>query len=300
VATKSRTVEEILGELARKSHGVVTRREALRAGVTKAQLLHRVEIGELIPVHRGVFRVGHVAPSLEARYLAAVRACGDGALLAGRAAGHLFHLLKRSPSLPEVHTPTERRVPGVVTHRSRAITAVDAASYRGIPVTTIPRTLVDLAVALSEPGLARVCHEAHVRYRITPVQVERVLTRRHNWPGARKLRRVLWGEVPVSLSRLEAAFIARLKEAGLPLPETNRAVDGRRVDCRWPEHRLTVELDSYRYHHSRHAWEQDRQREREARARGDEFRRYTWTDVAEDPEPMLADLRSLLDRDPVA
>jgi hypothetical protein len=61
------------------------------------------------------------------------------------------------------------------------------------------------------------------------------------------------------------------------------------------EHRLTVELDSYRYHHTRHAWEADRQREREARARGDEFRRYTWLDVDERPEPMLADLRSLLD-----
>jgi very-short-patch-repair endonuclease len=72
-------------------------------------------------------------------------------------------------------------------------------------------------------------------------------------------------------------------------------VGGHRVDCRWPEHRLTVELDSYRYHHSRHAWEQDRQREREARARGDQLRRYTWRDVAEDPEPMLAGLRSLLD-----
>ncbi len=98
----------------------------------------------------------------------------------------------------------------------------------------------------------------------------------------------------MTLSRLEAAFIARVREARLPLPETNRLVDGRRVDCRWPEHRLTVELDGYRYHHSRHAWEQDRQREREARARGDEFRRYTWRDVVESPAEMLADLRSLL------
>jgi very-short-patch-repair endonuclease len=69
---------------------------------------------------------------------------------------------------------------------------------------------------------------------------------------------------------------------------------GRRVDCRWPDHRLTVELDSYRYHHSRHAWEQDRRREREARARGDEFRRYTYGDVFESPGRMLAELRDLL------
>jgi len=85
-----------------------------------------------------------------------------------------------------------------------------------------------------------------------------------------------------------------LREAGLELPETNRRAGGRRVDCRWPDHRLTVELDSYRYHHSRHAWEQDRRREREARARGDEFRRYTYGDVFESPGRMLAKLRDLL------
>lgn len=75
---------------------------------------------------------------------------------------------------------------------------------------------------------------------------------------------------------------------------TNRVAGGRRVDCRWPAHRLTVELDSYRYHASRHAWEQDRRREREARARGDEFRRYTYGDVLESPELMLRELRALL------
>ena len=98
----------------------------------------------------------------------------------------------------------------------------------------------------------------------------------------------------VTLSTLERRFLARLKAAGLPLPETNRPAGGRRVDCRWPAHRLTVELDGYRYHRSRHAWEQDRRREREARARGDEFRRYTYGDVFEDPRFMLAELRTLL------
>jgi very-short-patch-repair endonuclease len=81
------------------------------------------------------------------------------------------------------------------------------------------------------------------------------------------------------------------------LPITNKPAGGRRVDCRWAEERLTVELDSYRFHHTRRAWEQGYRREREARARGDEFRRFTWTDVIEDPEPMLADLRSILGAD---
>ncbi len=147
---------------------------------------------------------------------------------------------------------------------------------------------------LSEPELARAVHEAEVRFRITPGPVEAILARRHNWPGARRLRRVLWGDVPVTLSRLESAFIAVVRDAGLPPPETNLPAGNHRVDCRWPEHRLTVELERYRYHHTRHSWEQDRRREREARARGDEFRRYTWADVIENPEPMVTDLRTLL------
>jgi very-short-patch-repair endonuclease len=108
------------------------------------------------------------------------------------------------------------------------------------------------------------------------------------------LREVLRGDVRVTLSKLERRFLARLKEAGLPLPQTNKVASGRRVDCRWPEHRLTVELDGYRYHHSRFAWEQDRRREREARARGDEFRRYSYGEVEEWPEWMLRELRELV------
>jgi len=294
VAAKSRTVEEILAELGRRSHGVVNRQEILRAGISRNELQRRMAIGGLIRVHRGVFRVGHQAPSLEARYMAAVKACGDGSLLAGRSAAHLYGLIKGSPSLPVVLASTERRIKGVLTHRRRVIEPRDATTWRGIPITTVPRTLVDLAAVLPEPALARAVHEAGVRHRVTPNSVEAVLGRRHNWPGARKLRRVLWGDVPVSLSKLESAFIAGVRDSGLPLPETNVPAGGHRVDCRWPDQRLTVELDSYRYHHTRYAWEQDRQREREARARGDEFRRYTWEDVTKAPGPMLADLQSLL------
>jgi very-short-patch-repair endonuclease len=81
--------------------------------------------------------------------------------------------------------------------------------------------------------------------------------------------------------------------AALDRDELARA-GGRRVDCRWPERTLTVELDGYRYHRSRHAWEQDRRREREARARGDDFRRFTYGDLLEDPRYLLAELRALL------
>jgi very-short-patch-repair endonuclease len=229
---------------------------------------------------------------LEARYLAAVRACGDQALLSGRSAAYLLGLLKGSPPPPEVTALIERRVPGVKTQRTRCF--ADATTWRGIPVTTVPRTLVDLAAVVTAGDLARACHEAGVRHHTTPAMVEAVLARRPGTPGAPKLRAVIHGDVRVTLSRLESRFLEHLREARLDLPETNRPAGGRRVDCRWPAKRLTVELDSYRYHRSRHAWEQDRRREREARARGDEFRRYTYGDVFEQPRPMLSELRALL------
>jgi hypothetical protein len=286
------TVERELARLAASSHGVVTREQVLRAGITIDELKQRLRTGALLREHRGVYRVGHRAASVEARYLAAVWACGDGALLSGRAAGHLLGILKGRPPPPEVTTLSMRKIAGVVTRRSRQLD--DAMTWRAIPITTVARTLVDLAGDLSLDALARACHEAGVLHRTTPAQVEAVLARRPNSHGAAKLRAIVRGEAHVTLSKLERSFLGLLRQAGLPLPETNRPAGGHRVDCRWPQKRLTVELDSYRYHHSRHAWEQDRRREREAHARGDQFRRYTYGDVMEGPALMLAELRGLL------
>jgi hypothetical protein len=291
---QGRTVGEQLARIADGQHGLVTRAQLLSAGVTAKEIRRRLERKALLREYRGVYRVGHRAPSIEARYLAAVLACGEGALLSGSAAAYLFGLLKGSAPPPEVITRTERRIEGIRTRRARRGEAAHATTWRGIPVTTVARTLVDLSSSLSPADLARACHEAGVRHGTTPRDVEAVLARRPNSPGARKLRRVLHGDVRVTLSTLERRFLRRLEEAGLPLPETNLPASGRRVDCRWRDHRLTVELDGYRYHRSRHAWELDRRREREARARGDEFRRYTYGDVVESPGFMLGELRGLL------
>lgn len=102
------------------------------------------------------------------------------------------------------------------------------------------------------------------------------------------------GDVHVTLSELERAFLKLLREAGLPLPQTNRVAGSKRVDCRWPDQRLTVELVSYRFHNSYYSWEQDQLRAREARARRDEFRTYTWRDITEDAAGVEAELRRLL------
>lgn len=287
-------MERVIAPLAARQHGVVTRAQLLDPGVSTDEIQERLHRGALIPIFRGVYRVGHASPSLLATYMAAVLACGPGALLRGLCAAHLEGLLKRAPTFPEVLTPTERRIPGIETTRSRAgIDRRDSTVVRGIPVTTVPRTLVDLAAHLPLQALSRACHEAGVRYRTTPAQVSTVLARRPNAAGAANLRRVLEGE-PVSLSKLEERFLALLRAHDLPLPITNKPAGGRRVDCRWPEHNLTVELDSYQFHNSRHSWEADRRREREAYARGDDFRRFTWGDVFESELQMLRELVGLL------
>jgi hypothetical protein len=211
-----------------------------------------------------------------------------GALLSGLSAAFLLGLIKGKAPRPVVTAPTPRRFAA----RTSPQACGDRLVWRGIPVTSVARTLIDIAPRLSMEDLARACHEAGVKHGTTPRQVERLL--RPNTPGGAKLRAVLRGDVKVLLSKLEKKFIERLKEASLPLPETNRPAGGRRVDCRWPQHNLTVELDSYTYHQSRHAWEQDREREREAHARGDQFRRYTWGDVFDRPGRMITELSQLL------
>jgi hypothetical protein len=197
------------------------------------------------------------------------------------------------PPVPVVSATANRRVPGVITRRLRRLDPRDCTVWRGIPVTTVPRTLVDLAGHMPLDELARTCHEAEVKHRVRVAAVDAVMERRPYAPGTAKVREIFHGQVAVTLSELERGFLRVLEKEGRPLPHTNRPAGGRYVDCRWPELRLTVELDSYRYHHSRHAWEEDRRRERERRACGDEFRRYTYGDVFEDRELMLAELDEL-------
>ena len=280
-------------EFAARQKGLVTRRQLMGSGIRTGVIERAVASGTLIAVYRGVYLVGHSAPSTDASYLAAVLACGDDAAQSGLPAAYLLGLIRGRAPAPEVIAPTEKRIPGLRTKRCRTLDPRDVTTVRGIPTTTVPRTLTDIAGDLPLQALSKAAHEAGVRHRTTPTQVAAVLARRPNTPGAAKLRAVLQGE-PVSLSRLESRFLELLREHGLPLPIANKVASGKRVDCRWPDHHLTVELDSYRFHNSRHSWEQDRIRERQAYARGDDFRRYAWADVFEDTRAMLRELGGLL------
>ena len=289
-----RTVEEIAARIARSRKGLVTRAQLLSNGVSPTEIRGRVKASALIREYRGVYRVGHAAPSIETSYLAAVLACGDDCGLSGLPAAYLMSLIKGQPPKPEVTCRTEKRIPKLKTKRCRSLTRRDLTVVRGIPTTTVPRTLVDIAADLPLQALSRACHEAGVRYRTTPRHVDEVLTRRPNAPGAAKLRAVMSGDTPMLLSKLEEGFLALLRAHNLPLPQTNRPAGGHYVDCRWPEHHLPGALDSYRFHNSRHSWEADRRRERQAYARGDQFRRFTWGDVFERADALLREVASLV------
>jgi hypothetical protein len=133
-----------------------------------------------------------------------------------------------------------------------------------------------------------------VLFDVKPSAVEAVLARRPNSPGIAQIRHLIHGDAAIVLSKLEKRFLQTLESRNLPIPVTNRRYAGYYVDCRWPGHGLVVELDSYRFHSSRRSWEQGHRREMQTRALGNEFRRYTYADVFEDPALMLADLRGLL------
>lgn len=254
----------------------------------------RVQRGALIPEYLGVYRVGHQAPSQESDYMAAVKAGGDGAFISGRAALHALGLVKGVAPPPELVSRRELDIKGLKSTRCRALEREDTGVWNGIPITSPARTLIDVAPHLSAEALARACHEAGVKYGTTPREVEDALSRKPNAHGAARLRAIIAGDEKVTLSRLERRFLRLLKEAALPLPITNKRAGSKRVDCRWPDHRVTVELNSFRFHNSRHSWETDYQREREARDRGDEFRRFTWADVFETPAHMMRQLHALL------
>src|SRR6476661_8142882 len=207
---KSRTMEIAIARIASRQYGNATRQQLIDAGLHASAIGRRKKKGLLIPQFRGVYRVGHTAPSTEAKYMAAVLAAGEGAAISGRAAAHLMRLLKGTPPPPEVVSRTEREIAGVETRQIRDLRRNETWIYQGIPCTTVARTLVDLAAVLPEDALAKAVHEATVRYRTRPEQVEAILARRPRSKGAAKLRRILRGDTRVNLSKLERRFLVLL------------------------------------------------------------------------------------------
>jgi hypothetical protein len=258
-------------------------------GIPAEQIQRWLRDGRLRRVHHGVYAVGHAAPSLYGNLMAAVLACGEGAAASHASGAQLLSVTRMVPRRPEITVPTTagRRRPGLLVHRVRALPADDVTSLHGIPVTTVPRILLDLAPRLKPADLARACHEAWIHHRVGPEAVEACIARNPGKKGAAKLRRALGSDI--TLSVLEDAFLALLKTYGLPLPRTNIDRHGDNVDCHWTQHDLTVELVTFRYHATRYGFEQDA-----ARRRRSNHVAYTYGDVMERPAATAADVRGRL------
>lgn len=249
----------------------------MELGVDRRRIQRWVTDGRLRRVHHGVYALGHTAPSLRADYAAAVLAGGAGAVLSHGAAAHLLGVLRGTPPPPEITVPTRagRARPGIVVHRVATLHRLDVAVFEDIPVTIVPRILLDIAPRTDPARLTRACHEAWVRHGTTPRHVEACIARNRTKHGARKLRTALGGRV--TLSDLEDGFLELLRKHGLPQPRTNVDRRGDKVDCHWPQLDLTVELLSFRYHATRAAFETDLARRRRSQhlafSYGDVFER---------------------------
>ena len=267
----------------------------MEAGIDAKRVDRWVMDGRLRVVHRGVYAVGHVAPSLLGAYMAAVLAGGVGAVLSHRAAGCLLKLLRGVPPGPEITVPTTNRRSraGIVIHRVRALHPRDVCVVDGIPVTVVPRVLLDLAPSLEPADLTRACHEAWVHHRVTPQMIEACIARNPTKPGAAKLRHAYGADV--TLSKLEDVFLELLEAHDLPLPRTNIDFSANKVDCHWEEHGLTIELQSYGFHGTRYGFENDI-----ARRRRSKHIAFSYGDVVDRGPTTAAEVRQLLDESKAA
>ncbi|HEV2062258.1 MAG TPA: type IV toxin-antitoxin system AbiEi family antitoxin domain-containing protein, partial [Solirubrobacteraceae bacterium] len=251
--------------MAARQHGVITRAQLRACGVTDRMVTGWLANGRLHRVHRGVFALGHPALSREGRWMAAVVACGEGAVLSHRSAAHLQGLIDRSPSLTDVTPPRAGGpVKGIRRHRSRRLTESDVTTHVGIPVTAVERTLNDLADVETDRVLRRALRQADVLYGVTPSSID---GRR----GASRLR----AEPERSRSELERTFARLCEEHRLPRPEHNVTLGGVEVDFLWRGRGLVVELDGWRYHRSRQAFEDDRARDQALARAGHRVLRFT-------------------------
>lgn len=276
---------------AARQHGRITRTQLLELGVEAWRIDAWLAEGLLRRVHKGVYAVGHEAPSLLGDYMAAVLACGHAtAALSHRADAHVMRLLPgKPPPPPEVTVPTlaGRGRPGIVIHRVKTLHPLDVCIVHGMRMTTAPRTLLDLAPALDLAELTRACHEAWVHHRTTPRFIEDCIARNPGRKGVAKLRAALGTDV--TLSKLEVAFVDLVRRHGLPAPRTNVDRRGDKVDCHWPQLDLTVELLSYRFHATRQAFETD-----VARRRRSDHLAFTYGDVVERADRTIAELTAAI------
>ena len=262
-------------------------------GESDTAITRLVRAGWLHRVHPGVLAVGHPGIEVVGRLHAALLYAGDHSALSYQTAGWCHKAIFVTPQTIHVSEPGEHRsLSGVRIHHPRqvAFEVVD-----GLRVTPIPRTLLDLASVLEFDGLRRALAEIDHRGKLEPVRIYAELGRGRRGSTALRVAMALHlPELAATFSVLEERFLALIDAAGLPLPEVNARIAAMTVDCLWRHARLVVELDGHETHDRPAAIETDRRREMRLRRAGFRVIRYTWHQVTQTPELIIAELRSEL------
>jgi very-short-patch-repair endonuclease len=288
----------VLRTLAEKQHGVVAWRQLIALGLTEGQIKSRVKDGQLVPLHRGVFALGHRRIGRYGGWLAAVLACGPKAVLSHGTAAQLWGIRGSRGPIEVTRVSGHRRPHGVRLHQTRSLPDEHVTLEAGIPVTTLERTFLDNAARLDAKQME---HDL--------VQADR--SRRLRWPklwlaltehgrgrtGVKRLKRVAAQADPRfadAVSMSEVDFLILCREEGLKMPQVNVLVGGKRVDFYWPKERLIVEADSYGFHGDPTAFEKDHQSTVDLEVAGYRVHRTTYKMLQANPRPFLNLVRSSL------
>lgn len=288
-----------LAKLADEQHGVVSYGQLAMLGLGRGAIEHRAHTGRLHRLHRGVYAVGRRTVPREGRWLAAVFACGPDALLSHRSAAALWGLLHDSRRTIDVTVAGGSRPGsrGLAVHNVRRLHHDDRARRDHIPVTSVSRTLLDVASVLPPRRLARAVEEAERLWLFDLRTLTELCERSNGKRGVRPLREAIdryRPGAPVIRSDLERLFVEVCDRAGLPRPAMNLFVAGCEVDAAWLDRGLVVEVDGFEYHRTRGAFETDRRRDAALQREGLRVLRVTDRRLKDDPAGIAEDIRALL------
>ena len=281
-----------VSNLAAREHGVLSVEQLRACGLDHDAIAVRRDNGHLHWLHKGVYAVGHAKVTLEGCYLAAVKACSDGAVLCRWSAAIVMEIIEWEDRYPDVLVLGESspQHPEINGHRTNSLPAEHVTTVRGIPVTTAERTLLDLAGEMSERALRRAVRQAQFLKLTTIRSLVAALHGPGPRRGRRKLARVLGSHAAPTQSELEDIVLDLLLRGGFAHPSVNEPLflDGRRIvpDLRWPRERLVIECDGA-HHDDPLERAADRERQRILEAHGDRVIRVTWRQAVGDPSGTL-------------
>jgi Transcriptional regulator, AbiEi antitoxin len=269
-------IETRIASVARGQGGHVTREQLLALGLSRQSIQRKLAKGQLIPVYRGVYAVGHLPTLPIDRAKGALLAAGRCAVLSQGSAATLWGMDSTWTFPLEVIVPSKRCVPGINVHRSTSLIRTDLRTHKGVRVTSPARTLLDIAPHLSEKRLSRIVNDARIANRLRLADLADVLARFPRHRGAKRLTGFITEPRGPTRSEFEDRFLAFTEQYGLPRPKLNVRVAGYEVDALFESENVIVELDGYRTHSSKASFERDRERDADTLVTGFLTVRITW------------------------